>query len=112
MRKSNIAIGLVLAAILALPDALHAQVDYHKAQQAGKVWRDRNAENVRKARADERRTRVNSQGVAYDAPLTDADRSLARDLYRADYDRLVRSVGRDNAERWLEFTARRVRSER
>jgi len=112
MRKSNIGTGVVLAAVLVFPDGLHAQVDYHKAQQAGKVWRDRNAENVRKARADERGARVNSQGVAYDAPLTDADRVLARNLYRADYDRLVRSVGRENAERWLEFTARRVRSER
>lgn len=112
MHKSGVAAGVVLATVLACPAGLHAQVDYHKAQQAGKVWRDRNAENVRKARADERGARVNSEGVPYDAPLTDADRDLARSLHRADYDRLVRSVGKDNAERWLEFTARRVRSER
>jgi hypothetical protein len=112
MRKSPIATSVLLAAVVVVPHGLHAQVDYHKAQQAGKVWSDRNAENVREARAKERGARVNSQGVAYDAPLTDADRALARSLNQADYDRLVRSVGKDNAERWLEFTARRVRSER
>ncbi len=111
MRIPIIATGVALAAVLAIPAELHAQVDYHKAQQAGKVWRDRNDENIRKARAEERGDRKNSQGIAYDAPLTDADRSYVRAMHQADYDRLVRSVGRDNADRWLEFTARRLRSE-
>ena len=114
MRIQIIATGVALTALLAIPAELHAQVDCHKAQQAGKVWRDRNAENIRKSRADARNGggRVNSRGLAYDAPLTDADRSHARTRHQEDYDRLVRSVGRDNADRWLEFTARRLRSER
>lgn len=103
----------LLAAALALAASLPvtAQVNYHQAQQAGKVWGDKIGENNRQA-ARERNARKNSEGVRYDAPLTAADLAAARTASRADYDRLVDSVGPKNANRWLEFEARKIRAAR
>lgn len=86
-------------------------VDYHRAQQAGKVWGDKIDENNRQ-NAAARNARTNSEGVRYDAPLTAADRATALAANRADYDKLLNSVGRKNADRWLDFKARRARAER
>lgn len=108
--------GLAAAACLAMlalaPADANAQVDYHRAQQAGKVWERKNDERNRQQRV--RGDRRNSEGVPFDAPLTDADRAwtLSQGSNRADYERLRRSVGRDNAERWLELTARQARAKR
>lgn len=104
----SIALATCIAAFAA-PAA--AQVNYHSAQQAGKVWGDKVSDNIREERAGDQR-RVNSKGIAYDAPLTAADRSLALAENRAGYDRLVDSVGEANAERWLAFKARQARARR
>ena len=92
-----------------------AQVDYHKAQQAGRVWQKKQDENNRRdANANARADRTNSEGVAYDAPLSEADlqRTLQVRQRRESYDRLTRSVGRKNADQWLEKIARIDRSKR
>ncbi|MFT4934711.1 MAG: hypothetical protein ACI9LT_001397 [Pseudoalteromonas distincta] len=103
---------LIFGASLAIPSVAGAQgVDYHKAQQAGKVWEDKQDENIRE-RARARQTRVNSQGVAYNAPLSAADRERFLAANRADYDRLMRSVGRKNADKWLDIRARQERAKR
>lgn len=104
--------GLVACVLtLAAAPAAAQGVDYHRAQQAGKVWRDRADENNRRdAAAGKRRT--NSAGVAYDAPLTAADRAAALAANRADYQRLHDSVGKKNADRWLDFKARAARAAR
>ena len=86
-------------------------VDYHKAQQAGKVWGDKISENNRQSAAD-RNARVNSEGVRYDAPLTASDRAAALAANRVEYQRLLNSVGKKNADRWLDFKARRDRAQR
>jgi hypothetical protein len=90
----------------------HAQgVDYHKGQQAGKVWDDKVGENNRRA-AQARNAQRNSQGVRYDAPLTQRDREAALSANRAAYQRLHGSVGKKNADRWLDFKARALRARR
>lgn len=103
---------LIAATSLAIPSVAGAQgVDYHKAQQAGKVWGDKLDENNRQ-RARARQASVNSEGVAYNAPITAADRDRFLAANRADYDRLLRSVGRKNADKWLEIRARQERAKR
>ena len=72
-------------------------VDYHRAQQAGKVWGDKINENNRQ-NAAARNARTNSQGVRYDAPLTASDRATSLAANRADYDKLLNSVGKKNAD--------------
>ncbi len=102
------------AAIMIAGTAIPARaqgVDYHRAQQAGKVWGDKIDENNRQGAAA-RNARTNSQGVRYDAPLTASDRATSLTANRADYDELLNSVGKKNAERWLDFKARRERAER
>lgn len=85
---------------LALATPVHAQgVDYQKAQQAGKVWERKQAErNLQQNRQRDRR------------PATAAERArfLANPANRADYNRLVRSVGTANADRWLQLKARQA----
>jgi hypothetical protein len=103
---------IVAMSFAAVPSLVQAQgVDYHKAQQAGKVWERKQDENNRK-RARARQTSVNSEGIAYNAPISKADRDRVLAVNRPAYDRLVRSVGRDNAERWLEMSARIERAKR
>lgn len=109
----NLLLGLSIAGLATLvAQPLGAQgVDYHKSQQAGKVWGDKIAENNRRA-AQSRNARRNSQGVRYDAPLTERDRAAALAANRADYQRLYDSVGKKNADRWLDFKARAMRARR
>ena len=105
---------LPVMAVMIAATSVSAQaqgVDYHKAQQAGKVWGDKVSENNRR-NAAARNARVNSQGVRYDAPLTAADRQAALAANRAQYQKLLNSVGKKNAERWLEFKARSHRAQR
>lgn len=84
-------------------------VDYHKAQQAGKVWERKQGDRARQ-QSRQRNQKANSEGVAYGAPLTASDLERARRANRQDYERLMRSVGQKNAEKWLEFKARKERS--
>ncbi|WP_191060407.1 hypothetical protein [Geminicoccus harenae] len=103
---------IIAMSFAAVPSMVQAQgVDYHKAQQAGKVWERKQAENNRN-QARSRQTSVNSEGIAYNAPLSMADREEFLAANRPDYDRLVQSVGRKNADRWLEMRARQERSKR
>ena len=107
-------LGGILAFMMALacwaPMPAAAQgVDYHKAQQAGKVWERKQLERSREGR---RGDRTNSQGVEYDAPLTDADLEATRRNNPGAYEKLERSVGKKNADRWLEMKARIERSKR
>lgn len=76
-----------------------AQVDYHKAQQAGKAWERKQGSNRARASADRR-----------PATRTEMDRARAR--HRSEYDRLIRSVGTKNADLWLGFKARQMRRTR
>lgn len=106
--KKFIFITLLSAAWIA-PSVAQAQVNYHQAQQAGKVWGDKIGENNRQD-AKARNAKKNSQGIRYDAPLTTADMEAAKARKPADYQRLYDSVGKKNADRWLEFEARRLRA--
>lgn len=81
--------------------------DCHKAQQAGKVW-ERKMDLGGNGRGD----RTNSQGVPYDAALTEADLAATRRNNPGAYEELVRSVGTKNADRWLDMKARIERSKR
>lgn len=74
-------------------------------------WCDKISENNRKSAAV-RNARVNSDGVRYDAPLTASDRATALTANRADYEKLLNSVGKRNADRCLDFKARRERAQR
>ena len=103
---------IVATSFAVMPLIAQAQgVDYHKAQQAGKVWERKQTENNRE-RARSRQTSMNSEGIAFNAPLSRADRERFLAANRPGYDRLVRSVGRSNADRWLEMRARQERSKR
>jgi hypothetical protein len=100
---------IVATAFAATPSITQAQgVDYHKAQQAGKVWRDKQNENNRKRG---REAKVNSAGIAENAPISAADRQRFLATHQADYDRLLRSVGRKNAELWLSMRLPQVRAD-
>jgi hypothetical protein len=81
------------------------QVDYHRAQQAGKVWERKQGDAIRERRAKERR----SGRAVKQRPVSAAERASALRANRAAYDRLVRSVGRKNADRWLDFKVRAAR---
>jgi hypothetical protein len=100
---------ILIAAMPASSSTVLAQgVDYHKAQQAGRVWQKKGLKNGRL----HRRTETNSKGVAYNAPVTDADRQFVLASAGHRYDRLLRSVGKKNADRWLEQMARIERAKR
>lgn len=109
----KLVIGLSIAALATLvAQPVRAQgVDYHKSQQAGKVWGDKIDENNRRE-AKSRNARRNSEGVRYDAPLTQRDRADAMAAERAEYQKLYDSVGKKNADRWLDFKARAMRARR
>lgn len=97
MMRWRMIAAFAAAASAAAPAA--AQVDYHKAQQAGKVWERKSGQNDRRGP----RRPVDNR------PITAAERSAALTRHRADYDRLVRSVGTDNADKWLGFKVRQMR---
>lgn len=105
--RSAVATCVVWLACCVPSPAVAQAVDYHKAQQAGKVW-ERKMELGRNGQRD----RTNSQGVPYDAPLTEADLAITRRNNPGSYEELVRSVGTKNADRWLEMKARIDRSKR
>lgn len=114
MKKATPGLLAVMTGLMIACPAIPASaqgVDYHKAQQAGKVWGDKINENNRQ-KAAARNARRNSQGIRYDAPLTASDRATALAANQADYRKLLNSVGKKNADRWLDFKARRARAER
>lgn len=101
---------LVIAVACWAPTPAAAQaVDYHKAQQAGKVWERKQLESGRNG---SRGNDTNSQGVAYDAPLSESDIQATHRNNPGSYERLERSVGKKNADRWLDMRARIERSKR
>lgn len=101
MKYTFLTIGIALA--LALTPTAQAQVNYHQAQQAGKVWRDKAQDNRRK---DAR----NKGDDNYFAALTERDISAARSRHSERYLRMKNSVGKENADRWLEAMARADRA--
>jgi hypothetical protein len=103
MRKRMIIAVAVFCGIAAWPAS--GQVNYHRAQQAGKVWERKQNEANRKQRAKARGARQQQKR----GPLSAKERAAALAANRADYNRLVRSVGKKNADRWLEFKARAPR---
>lgn len=114
MTKAIPGIFAIMAGVVIACTATPARaqsVDYHKAQQAGKVWGNKIDENNRR-NAAAKNARKNSKGVRYDAPLTASDRATALAANRARYQKLLNSVGKKNADRWLDFEARRVRAQR
>jgi hypothetical protein len=103
--------GLAMVATTAwlAPRTAAAQaVDYHRAQQAGKVW-ERKQLDIDSGQAEDA---PNSQGIAYDAPLTPEDLQITRRNNPGAYEELERSVGKKNADRWLDMKARIERAKR
>ncbi|MBT2245882.1 hypothetical protein JQK15_20430 [Sphingobium sp. BHU LFT2] len=89
-------VTLAFAAASLTTMAANAQgVNYHSAQQAGKVWGDKMEVDTRDRK-----------------PATTAELNAARVRHAAEYNRLLESVGRKNAERWLGMQAQQDRRER
>lgn len=88
-----------------------AQIDYSSGQRDRQVWErkqfDRTMDEDRSGNDDR-----NSAGIAYNDPLSPQDLERSMATYRSDYQELLRSVGKKNADRWLEMKTRIDRSKR
>lgn len=106
-------VGALILAVVAPFPAAGQFVDYHKAQQAGKVWRDKITDNNRDAarRTAQQRRQAAAADARWDAPLSQADLAGTRARNRAEYDRKLK-LGQGFADRWLDRTARLERDRR
>lgn len=102
-------LGLLAAISICAPAV--AQIDYSSGQRDRQVWErkqfDRQMDQSRSGRDDR-----NSAGIAYNDPLSQRDLGQSMAMYRSDYLKLLRSVGKKNADRWLEMKTRIDRSKR
>jgi len=102
-------LGLLAGISLCAPAV--AQVDYSSGQRDRQVWErkqfDRKMDQKRSGNDDR-----NSAGIAYKDPLSPQDLERSMATYRSDYQELLRSVGKKNADRWLEMKTRIDRSKR
>lgn len=107
-RKVGLAAAYVLTAVGPSTPAI-GQIDYHSGQQDRKVWERKQFD--RKLDGTKKNDR-NSAGVAYQDPISPQDLERSMQVYRSNYQKLVRSVGKKNADRWLEMKTRIDRSKR
>ncbi len=103
------ALGLLAVTSILAPAV--AQIDYSSGQRDRQVWErkqfDRKMDRNRSGNDDR-----NSAGIAYNDPLSPQDLERSMTTYRSDYQKLLRSVGKKNADRWLEMKTRIDRSKR